>query len=429
MYKTETHLHVSEVSPCGKLKAAEMVKLYHEAGYTTVFISDHFNQAYFDALGDIPWQDKITIFLSGYYKAKEAAKNYGMNVLMSAEIAFVGNPNHYLIYGATKDFLDSCTDLCKMSAEEFYEKAKANDVLVVQAHPYRDGKCFPTPQCVDGMEIFNSNPRHENFSDKCAKCAAENGLYKSAGSDAYRVEDVGNAGVLSEYEIKSAEDFISLIKNGKFEIYKGSNNMKLSQLDEAKLNDLTIEQKSEIVFGNYQDSGVSADVAILLGGNLLYVPKRAEMAAKLYFDGRVKYIVPTGGVEWDNNGEKISEALYMTRLLKEMGVPEDVIILENEARTTKENMLYAAIQLGRAFRIADIRRVIIVTSPGHLRRSMMIGKLLLPRHMEIYGVAADSEAEKPENWHKSDATAVRVDRELGLLKRFVDEKLGEDIEF
>jgi len=37
MYKTEAHLHVSEVSPCSKLKATEMISLYHDAGYKTVF--------------------------------------------------------------------------------------------------------------------------------------------------------------------------------------------------------------------------------------------------------------------------------------------------------------------------------------------------------------------------------------------------------
>ena len=32
MYKTEPHLHVSEVSPCAKIGAEEVIKLYSEAG-------------------------------------------------------------------------------------------------------------------------------------------------------------------------------------------------------------------------------------------------------------------------------------------------------------------------------------------------------------------------------------------------------------
>ena len=39
--------------------------------YKTVFVSDHLMQDWCDSLGDIPWADKMTIFLSGYYKAKK----------------------------------------------------------------------------------------------------------------------------------------------------------------------------------------------------------------------------------------------------------------------------------------------------------------------------------------------------------------------
>lgn len=217
-FKTETHLHTSDVSPCSKLSAKEMIKLYYEAGYKTIFVSDHFKQIYFDGLGNIPWNDKITIFMSGYYRAREAARQYGMNVLPSAEVAFVGSNNHYLLYGITEDFLHSYPDLCKMDASEFYKIAKSNGIFVVQAHPYRDEKCTPTPDCADAFEIYNSNPRHIDFSEKSEACAKENNLYISAGSDAHRIEDVGGSGIFTDTEITNAEDFIRIIKDGDFQI-------------------------------------------------------------------------------------------------------------------------------------------------------------------------------------------------------------------
>ena len=54
MFKTETHLHTSEVSRCGQVSAAEMIELYKEAGYSTVFVSDHFKPHTFKQFGDIP---------------------------------------------------------------------------------------------------------------------------------------------------------------------------------------------------------------------------------------------------------------------------------------------------------------------------------------------------------------------------------------
>lgn len=221
MYKTETHLHVSEISACSRLNAKEMVKLYHQEGYKTLFVSDHLCQKFIDSLGDISWEDKITIFLYGYYKAKEAAKEYDMNVLMAAEIAFVDSHNHYLAYGITKEFLIECVDVCKMNIEEFSKIAKEKNIFLVQAHPFRDRKCYPTLEYVEGMEVYNSNPRHENFSCKALAIAEKHNLYVTSGSDSHRIEDIGKAGILSEEEIKTSEDYIKIIKNSEAIMIKG----------------------------------------------------------------------------------------------------------------------------------------------------------------------------------------------------------------
>ena len=216
MFKTETHLHTSEISPCGKISAKEMVKRYHEAGYKTICITDHVKQSYFDDMGDIPWKEKVSIILWGYYKAKCAAKKYNMNVIMSAELLLEGTaPNHYLIYGISKKFLLKYPDFCKMGIEEFSKIARENGVFIVQAHPYRDGNNFPTPEYVDAFEVYNSNARHVDYSERSLKTARENHLYISAGSDAHREEDVALSGILTDKEIKTAKDLVDAIKSDK----------------------------------------------------------------------------------------------------------------------------------------------------------------------------------------------------------------------
>ena len=220
MFKTETHLHVAEVSRCGKIRAAEMIRLYHEAGYSTVFVADHFYQEYFDSLGELSWEDKVTVFLSGYYRAKEAGKKYGMNILMSAEFAFPGSANHYLAYGLTREFLNTHPDLPTMDIETFYRIACENGLFIVQAHPFRDDVCHPTPEYVHGIEVYNSNPRHNDFSEKSIQTAEENSKYMIGGSDAHRSEDVAGSGVISETEIVSAQEFIDMVKSGRTAVYK-----------------------------------------------------------------------------------------------------------------------------------------------------------------------------------------------------------------
>lgn len=222
MFKTETHLHTSEVSPCSRIRAVEMIRLYYEAGYKTVFITDHFQANTIDALGDIPWCEKTAIFLAGYYKAKHAGDALGVNVIMGAEFRFLDAPNHYLAYGISKEFLDRYPDIHKITVEQFRKIAVENGIFVIQAHPYRDGSCYPTPDLVDGIEVYNSNPRHADYSDMSEKLAREKRLPVIAGSDSHRPEDVCLCGILTETEIKTADDFIRLVKSGNIEVIRSN---------------------------------------------------------------------------------------------------------------------------------------------------------------------------------------------------------------
>lgn len=193
--------------------------------------------------------------------------------------------------------------------------------------------------------------------------------------------------------------------------------MKLSETNAACLTGLSDEQKSRIVFSDVEDDGLCYDAVLVLGGRLC--EERADAAAALHHAGRTPYLMPTGGVEWDRGGRMISEACYLAELLQARGVPEEAIILENEARTTKENMIYGTLQIQRRLRIERVKRVCIVTSDWHLKRSVGLARLLLPRTVEVSGYAAHG--------HDEDMRRHYIDRELPLLKKLVNDGLIGDI--
>ena len=222
MFKTETHIHTSEVSSCSWKKAREMARLYKEAGYSTIFISDHFQSNSIDVLGDLKWNEKTAVFLSGYYKAKTEGDKIGLNVLPAAEFCFADSKNHFLAYGITKEFLDANPDIHKLTAAEFSRIAHEAGLFIVHAHPFRDGKDGAMPELVDAIEVYNSNPRHEDHSELSEALAREHNLPVSSGSDAHRDEDVALAGIMTEFEIKTVEDFIRAVKSGELEIIKGA---------------------------------------------------------------------------------------------------------------------------------------------------------------------------------------------------------------
>lgn len=219
MYKIETHLHTRPASRCSKVEPEEMIQRYYEAGYSTVFVSDHFAAHHFAQWGeDCPWQEKIQHLYDGFLRAKAVGERLGMHILFSPELSLQGN--HFLLYHADLEFLNMRDDYFTMMPEEFYPIAKAHGITVIQAHPFRDGKCTPQPQFVDGFEIVNSHPRHENFDEKTFALAREYPLLRSAGSDAHRLEDIAGAAVVSPYKITTTAEYLALLRSGKAKLMK-----------------------------------------------------------------------------------------------------------------------------------------------------------------------------------------------------------------
>lgn len=214
MYKIETHLHTSEGSPCGKLPAAEIVEFYHKAGFKTVFVTDHFVSRLIHSQGQGSWEEKMERYMLGYRNAKAAGDAFGMNILFAAEFQFADSKRHYLVYGIDQSFLNTYPNLDQLSLAEFMPIAKKHGLFMVQAHPFRDMTNTPTPEYVDGLEVINSNPRHLPYDELAEETAAQYHLYRTAGSDAHRPEDVGKAYMMSEKEICTVEEFIALVKSG-----------------------------------------------------------------------------------------------------------------------------------------------------------------------------------------------------------------------
>lgn len=218
MYKTEPHLHTSDISLCAHLRSDLMAEEYAAKGYKTIFITEHLAKLFCSFLGDLPWEDKITIFLSSYQRARVRGAALGINVIMGAEISFENESGDFLVYGITKEFLLGCPDVYKMGIEAFSEYAHKHGAFIVQAHPYRDGNYKPVPNFIDAMEVYNTNPCHENFTEKTFEFAKKHNFIMTAGSDSHRKDDTATAAILTDFEIKTADDYINALKSGNYKI-------------------------------------------------------------------------------------------------------------------------------------------------------------------------------------------------------------------
>ncbi len=203
--------------------------------------------------------------------------------------------------------------------------------------------------------------------------------------------------------------------------------MKISEISKEDLLSLSTEQKWNFNCAHIKDLGDKGEIALLLGTRPELSKERALAAAKLYHSGRVQFIVPSGGVRWEFEGETMSEAEFMSKILIEEGVPKDAIILENEAKTTKENMIYGTLQINRKTKFYNVDTIIIVTTLVHMNRSLALAKAFMPRKVKFSPYPSYPE-QSTDEWLKSEHGKNLLDNELSLLKGLVDNRIIEDME-
>lgn len=204
-FKTELHCHTAEVSPCGKMLAADVAEIYIKAGFKTVVVCDHFTDYVIDPAGK-DWKMKIDHYLAGYRKMKAAAGDR-LNVILGCELRFIENNNDYLIFGITEEFLYGHPELHRMTPKSFSALSRENGFIFVQAHPLRDGMKIITPSLLDGVEVFNGNPSHDGRNDLVDLWARRYGLTRTSGSDYHGGKSI-DGGIITKDEIKTSEDLL-----------------------------------------------------------------------------------------------------------------------------------------------------------------------------------------------------------------------------
>lgn len=219
-YLYEIHAHVKEVSTCSGTFAEKLAECYTGKGYSGIVLTDHMNAPTFSSRGmeNSPWDEKIDHFLTGFNALKKASEGK-FNVLLGMEINFYNQPNDYLVYGITEEFLRSNGDIMALTPKQFSELAHKNGLLMIQAHPFRRGMKVENWQILDGYEVFNGNPRHRSSNETAMQWAKlhEKTLVTS-GSDFHEIEDTGIGGIYFKNPIETNEDLLRELRAGNYRL-------------------------------------------------------------------------------------------------------------------------------------------------------------------------------------------------------------------
>lgn len=218
-FKTELHCHSKDISPCARVDTSTIIDKFVGAGYSTLVLSNHFSRFVKETLGCGTWKEWIDKYLDGYYKLKKEGEGK-INVLLGMELRLDENNNDYLIFGITEEFLRKNEDFYALNIWQLRELTKENSLLLVQAHPFRDGMTVTHPHALDGVEVFNGHRGHDSRNDIADAWASKYGLIKTSGTDFHYDYAPANAGIITDFEITDMDTLVKVLREGNYSLIK-----------------------------------------------------------------------------------------------------------------------------------------------------------------------------------------------------------------
>ena len=221
MYKYELHSHTSECDLFAELSGADYARLYKEAGYDGIVITEHYFNTFFDwhgrELEGKPHEAVIDRWLRGYRSAKAVGDEIGFTVLLGAEVRVADSINDYLVYGLSEEFFYNAPRLNEMKNLDELLSVLPDDALVVHAHPFRNGMTVKDPSNIFGIEAYNAGT--DSFRNSLAHQFAEHyGLAKTSGSDVHRMNRFAKGGIETDRRILTMKDLTDVLRSGEYRL-------------------------------------------------------------------------------------------------------------------------------------------------------------------------------------------------------------------
>ena len=197
--KIDMHVHCLPVSLCAKINFDEVPPIFKDGGIDGFVLVNHCYPNHCCKLGDT-LEKQAKEYLNTYLKCKEEGEKQGIKVFFGVELKLIneeGKPE-FLLYGISEETFLNTYPLYNLSQKELFDFCNKHNILMVQAHPFREEQGYSPadPKYMHGIEVYNPHPYFDARFETSLSFAEENGLLKTAGSDFHYEGQVGNSGMV-----------------------------------------------------------------------------------------------------------------------------------------------------------------------------------------------------------------------------------------
>lgn len=218
-YILELHAHTKDISLCSTCSAENLARLYTEAGYNGVVLTNHFDPYTVPHLPAPTWEEKVMTYYAAYEKLRDAAAGR-LDVIFGTELRMKDYYNDYLLIGVNVEFLLNRPDIFDFGIKKLSNECRENGIMLFQAHPFRNGMSVVDPKYLDGLEVYNGHAGHDSRNSIALAWAERFGLLQSSGSDFHCEDFAIDGGIETDERIVSQEQLREVIRSGNYKLVK-----------------------------------------------------------------------------------------------------------------------------------------------------------------------------------------------------------------
>lgn len=136
------------------------------------------------------------------------------------EINFTPYNIDFLAFGVTEQFLKENPRLWSLTLKHFSSLCRENNILIYEAHPFRNQQPTRFPEYIDGVEVYNGAPCSciVESNQNALRFAQANGKLQSAGSDFHVLAQLARGGVWLPQIPQDATELVPMLR-GPIELF------------------------------------------------------------------------------------------------------------------------------------------------------------------------------------------------------------------
>jgi uncharacterized SAM-binding protein YcdF (DUF218 family) len=173
---------------------------------------------------------------------------------------------------------------------------------------------------------------------------------------------------------------------------------------------MSLREISEYLF--LSDEPEPCDLILVFGGKR---KERADKAVELFKAGYAPRLLFSGGDKLESG---MTEAAMLKEAAAALGVPEEACLLEAQSTNTLENVKMCVPLVEAEIGWRQMRGVILVSAPHHMRRAKQVLAKYIPREVKIYCVPDDRYDIRADNWWHTQEGQNLIYRELEKVRRY-----------